>query len=99
MEIINSQPKKKGGARPNAGRKSKAEEMELYKLLNKCWTKREREECIKKLAQRATKGDLESIKLLMAYTFGKPTERVEHSGKDGGAIPITVVEVIKPDGV
>lgn len=99
MEIEKSQPKKKGGARPNAGRKSKAEEMQLARLLNKCWTKKQREECIRTLASRASKGDLESIKLLLAYTFGKPTERVEHSGKDGGAIPITVVEVVKPDGI
>lgn len=73
---------KSGGARPAAGRKSKAEEMGLSALLDKCWTVAAREKCIRSLAQKATKGEIEAIKLLMSYAFGKPRESVDltHAG-------------------
>jgi hypothetical protein len=68
-----------GGKRQGAGRKSKAEELGLQKLLDKCWTQAERRACIKKLAQDAKSKDFkersESRKLLLAYAFGKPKER------------------------
>jgi hypothetical protein len=35
-------------------------------------------------------GNLEAIKLLMGYTFGKPKERHEHSGPDRSPIPISL---------
>jgi hypothetical protein len=73
-----------GGKRKGAGRKSKAEEMELQSLLDKCWTKADREACIKKLASKAkdplSTDFMDAAKLLMAYAFGKPKERLEHSG-------------------
>jgi hypothetical protein len=75
-----------GGPRANAGRKPRVEEAELTKLLNRGWTSAQRLEMIKAWAARAARGDLEAGKLLMAYTFGKPTEKVEHTGKDGGPI-------------
>lgn len=61
------------------------------RLLDKCWTKRQREECITALAEKAAGGEMEATKLLMAYTFGRPKERHEHSGPDGGALRIEVV--------
>lgn len=60
-----------------SGRKSKAEEMGLAALLDKCWTVEQREACIRSLAANASAGDMDSIKLLMAYTFGKPRESVD----------------------
>jgi hypothetical protein len=66
-----------GGKKGRSGRKSKAEEMGLQALLDKCWTPADREACIKTLAAQANEGDKEAVKLLMAYTFGKPVERKE----------------------
>jgi hypothetical protein len=69
--------KGRGGQKGRSGRKSKAEELGLNALLNKCWTTAQREDCIRKLATLANDGDLDAIKLLMAYTFGKPKESVD----------------------
>lgn len=69
--------KNNGGKRLGAGRKSKAEELGLASLLDKCWTLKQREECIRSLATNAANGEMDAIKLLMAYTFGKPRESVD----------------------
>lgn len=73
--------KKNGGKRPNSGRKSKAEELGLTALLDECWTPVSRKATIKKLASLARYGNLEAIKILMAYTFGKPKETVAIEGE------------------
>ena len=86
-----------GGKKGRSGRKSRAEELGLAALLEKCWTAEARERCIQKLAEDCESGDFhernESRKLLMAYTFGKPKESHEHSGIDGSAIEIVVKHV------
>lgn len=69
-----------GGKREGAGRPKKAESMGLTALLNECWEEDARRECITKLASMARGGDLDAMKLLMAYTFGKPKEKVELQG-------------------
>jgi hypothetical protein len=71
----------RGGQKGRSGRKSKAAEMGLQSLLDKCWTQEDREQCVTSLAHKANAGDIEAIKLLMAYTFGKPKESV---GVEGG---------------
>lgn len=53
---------------------------------------------IKQLNTQAKKGNVKAATLLMAYAYGKPKIQVEHSGKDGEAIPITIVEVAAPKG-
>lgn len=87
----------KGGRRPNAGRKSKAEENGLKRLLDRCWPSKQRAQAIRQLATRASNGDLESIKLLLAYAYGKPTERKEITGADGGDIAINIIEFRGPE--
>lgn len=88
---------KNGGKRPGAGRKSKAQELGLIALLDKCFTKADRESCIEKLAEDCKSDDFhvrqESRKLLLSYTFGKPRESVEHLGEGGGPIEIIVNHV------
>lgn len=75
-----------GGKKGRSGRKSKAEELGLQALLDKCWTKAEREECIRSLAATAKDpnavGRMEAVKLLMGYTFGTPKATVDlnHAG-------------------
>jgi hypothetical protein len=87
-----------GGKRTNAGRKSKAEELGLHSLLDECWTEADRRACVKKLAQDAKSRDFkqrhEARKLLLAYAFGKPKELHEHSGPDGGAIPVAFTNAV-----
>jgi len=101
MEIVKG---KRGGARPNtggarvgSGRKSKAEELGLVALLDKCFDKQARERCLLKLAEDCESIEFpvrhESRKLLLAYTFGKPTEKHEHGGEGGGPIEVVVKHV------
>src|SRR4051794_18273521 len=80
----------RGGAKGRSGRKSKAEEMGLQALLDKCWTQADREKCLKVLAGNAKLGDMESIKLLMSYAYGKPVDRKEIAGKGGEPIRFTI---------
>lgn len=89
-----------GGKKGRSGRKSKAEEMGLMALLDKCWTKKDREECILALAVTASNpasdDRMDAVKLLMSYAFGKPKEKVEHGGADGLPIEIIVRHVERP---
>lgn len=89
--------KNNGGRRPNSGRKSKAEELGLVALLDKCWTLQDREQCIRGLAKSAndplSNDRMDATKLLMSYAFGKPKESVEHSGKDGQVFEVVVRHV------
>lgn len=81
-----------------AGRKSKAEEMGLKALLDKCWSPQARAKCIKKLAEDCESSEFqvrnESRKLLMAYTFGKPTEKHEVSNPDGSPLLAPVADAL-----
>ena len=89
--------KGRGGQKGRSGRPSKAELFGLAQLLDKCWTKQQREKCITTLAAKANQGDMDAIKLLMAYTYGKPIDRKEHTGESGNAIEVIVTHVGKPE--
>lgn len=58
----------------------------LQALLDKCWTAEDREECVAKLSSLAKQGNLDAMKLLMSYAFGRPREVKEHTGLDGAPI-------------
>lgn len=87
----------RGGQKGKSGRKSKAEELGLVALFDRCVTAEDREDCIKKLAEDCRAEDFhqrhESRKLLLAYIYGKPRESVEHLGEGGGPIEIVVRHV------
>ena len=74
------------------GRKSKRTELET--LLDKRFTLARRQQVIDRLIDDAVAGEMESIKLLLAYAYGKPVERKEISGPDGASIDISVTEVV-----
>lgn len=82
------------GKKGRSGRKSKAEEMGLTALLDKCVTQKARKTCLMKLAEDCESNDFherhESRKLLLAYIFGKPTEKHEVGGEGGGPIVVRV---------
>lgn len=69
---------KNGGARPGAGRKSKAEEIKLAESIRNVI---DDETLLKKLAQMAqddkNRNQYKAIELLTGYLYGKPTQRVE----------------------
>ncbi len=64
-----------GGKKGRSGRKPKAQEDELRKLIDSVWTKAEQKKALKKVVERASAGSLESLKFLTDYRFGKPTNR------------------------
>jgi hypothetical protein len=87
--------KPKGGKRPGAGRKSMAYETNLKADLDECFTRADRKACIRQMV-RDCKSKVfqvrhESRKILLAYTYGKPKETVEHGGEGGGPITVKVV--------
>lgn len=54
--------------------------MGLARLLDKCFTPAQRAEVFTALAEMAMARDLRAIELLLAYTYGKPVQKQEHSG-------------------
>lgn len=85
-----------GGKKGRSGRKSKAVEMGLLPLLDAAFPQKDREQVLRNLAKIAMSGDdakaaVSAASLLLGYTFGKPTEKHEHGGKDGGPIVLKVV--------
>ena len=80
--------KPKGGRREGAGRKTKAEEEKIKNFALNAMVEvfGSEEEAWKSLSTQA-KDSFPHLKLLFEYKYGKPKERVEHSG--GVNIPIT----------
>lgn len=65
---------KHGGKREGAGRKSKAEELELPELIEDVIGIKGKRLLLKKIYIKAKKGSYPHQQLLMAYIYGKPTE-------------------------
>lgn len=42
-------------------------------------------------AKKAIEGDKASADLVFGYAYGKPTQRTEHSGNDGGPLALTLL--------
>jgi len=63
--------RKNNGGHKTAGRKSKAEEMQLIEMLN---AHIDKDEAIKKLKAMIDEGDFKAIQLYMNYMYGKPKE-------------------------
>jgi hypothetical protein len=82
----------KGKSGNPSGRPSAAR-AELADLLDKHYTPAKRAATLRRMIAITEADDdaraLEAIKLLWAYTFGKPIERRELSGPDGGPVHVT----------
>lgn len=85
----------KGGARPGAGRKSKAEELELPALIEEVIGEQGKRDIIKKLFEKAKGGSYPHTQLLMAYMYGKPQEKVDLTSAGNELKSFTLN--IKPD--
>ena len=72
------EPKKKGGARPNSGRKPKDEENKIRDLMKPYSL--DAIQCLAKIIVNEKSRDADKIsasKLIIEYTYGKPKETVE----------------------
>lgn len=84
----------RGGARPNAGRKTNVEIGAWRTLHDSAVSAARRKKIISNVARIAEKGDneravVEAAKLLWAYRYGLPTQPI---GGDDAAAPIRIVE-------
>lgn len=82
--------RKWGGARANAGRKSKLAEDELMQRLNPMAS-----DFFIKLHERIKEGDLKALQLFAAYYIGLPTQKIE--SKIEGNLNQIAIEIIKPN--
>jgi hypothetical protein len=86
-----------GGARRGAGRRQKDDADELRSVLSKCASTRKRKAILKKLVEDSEHSSFkirhEARKLLLAYLYGKPVDRVQVETEGGRPIPITIIEV------
>lgn len=82
----------RGGRRPGAGRKPNAialpQKDELRQLVDTHWPLEERGNTIRRLVSLANAKipNLKAAEILLAYAYGKPTERHEITGADGGPV-------------
>lgn len=88
--------KPKGGRRPGAGRKSKAEEAGLLEFLGEAFPQADRAAVIKALVKEAKFGNVQAAALLLNYAYGKPAQRVEHAAAEDAPLQIQIVEIRAP---
>lgn len=70
-----------GGARDGAGRKSKAEELELTALIDEIAGEDGKRDILKKIIEKAKEGSYKHQELFMAYYFGKPNQKIDVTSK------------------
>lgn len=71
------------GQSGNPGGKPGPARQELNALLDKVFTPSKRKKVLEKLISDAETGDHDARMLLLAYTYGRPTERRELTGAEG----------------
>lgn len=86
-----------GGKRLGAGRKPKAVEEDLAAFWKRAMSLKKREMLVDRFFEIAMGDNLKAAvtagSLLLAYSIGKPVERHEHGGSEGGPIEIVVKHV------
>lgn len=70
-----------GGLRNGAGRKSKAEELELSAMIDEIAGEDGKKEILKKIIDQAKTGSYKHQELFMAYYFGKPNQKLDVTSK------------------
>ena len=65
-----------GGARPGAGRRTKAEILGLAKTLEQCVTKEDEKKMWAVIKQQAINGSIQHAQLYFGYKYGKPSEHI-----------------------
>lgn len=91
-------PKPKGGARPGAGRKPNALKADHAALFDAAWPLDRRRAAVQRLAEIVEGADFElalkAAEILFNRVYGKPTERKEVSGPEGGPIPFSYDDTV-----
>lgn len=82
--------KKKGGARPGAGRPKRMDEQAIIEKLSPM-----ADTAFKVLQQKIAEGDMMAIKLFCSYFIGLPTQKIEN--KIEGQLNQVSVEVVRPE--
>lgn len=82
----------RGGFRVGGGRKSKAEELGLPKLIEDVIGESGKRQLVEVLFKKAKAGSFPHHQLLMAYTFGKPVEKHDVDQK-------TEISIVYADGI
>lgn len=80
-----------GGKRTGAGRKTKAETLQLDKLLEDCATDDDIKELFRVLVRNGKRGNINATMAFLSYKYGKPKERLEHSGDKDNPLIIKIV--------
>lgn len=88
--IEQTEKKKRGGARPGAGRPKRMDEQAIIEKLTPM-----AETAFKVLEQKILEGDMVAIKLYMSYFIGLPTQKIE--SKIEGQLNQLSVEVVRPE--
>lgn len=78
----------KGGPRPNSGRKTKAEELQLPAMIDEIAGDEGKKDVLRKVLEQAKAGSFPHQQLFLAYAYGKPTEKIDVTSK-GKALPVT----------
>jgi hypothetical protein len=84
---------KHGGARPNAGRPPKADELKLIEQMDAIMAP---DEVWEKIATLCTTGDMQALKLWVEYRFGKPKQSVDLT-TDGEKLTALTVQYVTPN--
>ena len=73
------------------GRPKKEREITYYRILELSVSENDWAEICKKAAEQAKRCDAVARKWISDYLIGSPIQRMEHSGKDGDVIKVTLV--------
>jgi len=84
------------GHSKTGGRKTRLDEDQFNKIWSKKFPQKRVEVILDKLGALAERGDLAAIKLVLEYLYGKPIQRNEVTGYEGGALEIVVTYENKP---
>lgn len=87
----------KGGKRPGAGRKPKRDEDDQRALIARALPIKKQEALVNRMYEIAMGDNLKAAvtagSLLLAYSLGKPVDKVHHLGDGGGPIEVVVRHV------
>lgn len=90
-EAITPKPKKVGGYRPGSGRPKKMDELAIIGKLAPLEPL-----VFQKLKQKIEEGDINAIKIYLAYYLGQPTQRIE--SKLEGNLQSISVQIVRNEG-
>jgi hypothetical protein len=80
-----------GGARPGSGRKADPARLELESIMHAAVSREDRIAIVEKAVSLARAGSFSHAQLVLAYLYGKPPQRLEHTGDPDRPIGVVYV--------